>query len=103
MDCDDSAWGQARLSPHPDVQAATEAIRGALNTLAREPLTVNPPDPAALRDMSCRPGDVTGVLGGCILATLAAPDPAPGGLQRGGSRASEDVRGPRPAEKRPGA
>ncbi len=61
------------------------------------------PDPAALRDMSCRPGDVAGALGDCMVATLAASDPAPGGLQRGGSRATEGVRGPRPAERRPGA
>jgi len=77
MDSNDSAWGQARLSPHPDVQAATEAIRAALNTLARALLADAPPSLDALRGQRPRPDDLSAALARQSLPLVGARLPRP--------------------------
>jgi len=106
-----------------DTARVAEALRGELGKMGRlvDPYLLQPaaPPPAPSSPMPARsspPPTPAPPLTPAALTLPARPDPAAGtertedagstappGLRRGGSRASEGVRGPRPAERRPGA
>ncbi len=77
MDSDDSACGQTQPSPHPDVRAATEAIRAALDALARALLGGAPPLLDALRGQRPRPDDLSAALARQSLPLVGAHLPRP--------------------------
>jgi len=125
MDHEADSWTRPDSGAHPDVLAAIAAIRAGLRALLRERLAVSLPSLDALRHGPGARADLEVVdetLDGFSLVTLARarasldptpfeagvraalpPRPAPGGLRRGGSDASEGVRGLCPAERRPGS
>jgi len=113
-----------------DTERVAEALRGELSKMGRlidphllQPATPSPSGPTPARSTppptparSTPPPTPAPPLTPAALSLPARPDPAAGtertedasgavtpGLRRGGSRATEGVRGPRPAERRPGA
>ncbi len=103
-----------------DTERVAEALRGELSKMGRlidphllQPATPSPSGPTPAR--SSPPPTPAPPLTPAALSLPTRPDTAAGtertedaggavppGLRRGGSRATEGVRGPRPAERRPG-
>ncbi len=119
------SWAWLHSAAHPDAVSAIAAIQGGPRALPRERLAVSLLSLDALRHGSVARADlevVDDTVDELSLVTLARarasldptlfevgvlasdpPRPAPSGLRRGNSYATEGVRGPRPPERRPGS